>query len=174
MFNPANTPKTQRRDLGETMMTRQNMMSLAFLSVLAALLVVVHQEAMAEPQTANFEVAPSGIEQVNLEGLRASLRETDAIGIMTKLSLKRKLDSLLEHFGDYHKGRSHQTLLSLREKFAGLLASTLSLLQDDDPQLFSKLWDAQGHLWLIVSDPVRFQAAVSKETSKRLALRRQD
>lgn len=155
-------------------MTRQNKMSSAFLHLLVALLVIFHQEAMAEPQAAKVEVASTGVEQVNLEGLRGSLRETDAIGFMTKLSLKRELDSLLEDFGAYHKGRSNQTLPSLREKFAGLLASTLSLLREDDPRLFRKLLDAQGHLWLIVSDPVRFQAAVSKGTNTRLALRRQD
>ncbi len=142
-------------------MVRRIRMSLAFFSMLPAFLVGFHQAAVAEPQPATIEVALSNVEKVDLEGLRASLRETDAIGFMTKLSLKHKFDSLLEHFGSYHTGRSDQTLPSLRDKFAGLLASTLSLLRDDDPQLYRKLWDAQGHLWLIVSDPDEFQAAVS-------------
>ena len=142
-------------------MVRRIRMSLAFFSMLPALLVVFHQEAVAESQPATIEAVLSDVEHVDLDGLRAGLRETDAIGFMTKLSLKHKFDSLLEKLDNYHSGRSDQTLPSLRDKFAGLLASTLSLLRDDDPQLYRKLSDAQGHLWLIVSDPDKFQAAVS-------------
>ena len=146
----------------------------AVLSVLVMLLVVFQHEALAEPQPGFAAVSPIASEQVNLEGLRSGLRQTDAIGFTTKLSLKRKLDSLIGDFGDYHKGQGDLTLTSLREEFAELLASTLSLLREDDPQLFNKLWDAQGHLWLTVSDPVRFHAAVSNKKKVQIVLRRQD
>ena len=93
--------------------------------MLASLLVVFGGEAIAQPQSSPREVPLVAVEEVNLEDLRSSLRETDAIGFTTKLSLKRELDSLLESFVDYHDGRGDQTLLSLREKFNELLASSL-------------------------------------------------
>lgn len=152
----------------------QNKLNLAALSIVASLLIAFGGAAIAEPQPVRVKVPPGAVEKVNLDGLRSNLRETDAIGFATKLSLKHELDSLLDSFADYHKGRGDETLLTLRDRFAALLVSTLSLLRDDDPQLFRKLWDAQGHLWLIVSDPVRFEAAVGQKNNAQLAQRRQD
>lgn len=54
-----------------------------------------------------------------------------------------------------------------------LLASTLSLLRDDDPHLFRKLWDAQGQLWLIASDPMKFLATVDSRKRSEAAFQRQ-
>jgi hypothetical protein len=156
------------------MKLNQNKLNVATLSVLASLLVVFSGEAIADPQSAPFEVPPAAFENVNLDGLRSSLRETDAIGFTTKLSLKHNLDSLLDSFGDYHDGRGDQTLLSLRERFSKLLASTLSSLREADPQLFTKLRNARGDLWLIVSDPMRFKAAVSQKNKEQVAVWRQD
>lgn len=144
------------------------MLSLVAFSVLALLLVVFDRQATAASRPGPYEIVPAA---VNLDSLRASLRETDAIGFTTKLSLRYDLDSLLESFDDYHKGRGVETLPSLHQKFAELLASTLSLLRQDDPQLFRKLRDAQEQLWLIVSDPVKFQAAVSAAKKNRTTVR---
>jgi hypothetical protein len=152
----------------------QNKLNLAALSMLASLLVVFGGQAIADPQSAPVEVQPVAFEKVNLEGLRSSLRETDAIGFTTKLTLNNELDSLLEGFGDYHDGRGDQTLLSLRERFSKLLASTLSSLREADPQLFTKIRNARGDLWLIVSDPMRFKAAVSQKNKEQVAVWRQD
>jgi len=58
----------------------QNKLNLAALSMLASSLVVFGGEAIADPQSAPVEVQPVIFEKVNLEGLRSSLRETDAIG----------------------------------------------------------------------------------------------
>ena len=152
----------------------ENTLRFAALSVLAVLLVAFARQAVAEPQSGSYEVTSIAVEEINLEGLRSSLRETDAIGFTTKLSLKHDLDSLLDSFGAYHDGESDESLPTLRERFAELLSVTLALLKDDDPKLFHKLWNAQGHLWLIVSDPARFHAAVNDEKTNRMAFRRQD
>ena len=151
-----------------------NKLNFAALSMLASLLVVFGGQAIADPQSAPVEVQPVAFEKVNLEGLRSSLRETDAIGFTTKLTLNNDLDSLLEGFGDYHDGRGDQTLLSLRERFSTLLASTLSLLREDDPKLFRKLEAARDDLWLIVSAPEKFEAAVSQKRKEHVAMRRLD
>jgi hypothetical protein len=150
---------------------RQSLL-LASVSVLVLSLSALHREARSETAAPPSFLAAAAPESVNLDGLRSSLRETDAIGFTTKLSLKHRLDSLLDSFAAYHEGRGDATLAELRERFADLLASTMSLLQEDDPQLFKKLWNAQGQLWLLVSDPEKFQAAVHLEDGGRAASRR--
>jgi hypothetical protein len=108
--------------------------SLAALIVLALALVAFERPATADSHSGPYQIAAA--ENVNLDSLRSSLRETDAIGFVTKLSLKHQLDSLLESFGDYHRGQGDQTLPSLHQQFAELLDSTLSVLRDEDPQLY--------------------------------------
>ena len=119
----------------------------AALSILALVLVAFEGHAIAGPQP-TVQVATIAAKQaavsVNLASLKSSLRKTDAIGFMTKLSLKHKLDSLVESFGEYHKGRGEHTISSLRRRFSDLFASTLSLVREHDPQLFRILWDAQA------------------------------
>ena len=144
------------------------------LAVLAVLLVAPGREAVADSQFDAYGPTPIAHEEVNLEGLRSSLPETDAIGFTTKLSLKHDLDSLLDSFYEYRQGKGEESLPTLRERFADLLSSTLALLKDDDPKLFRKLLDAQGHLWLTISDPVRFHAAVNDEKNSRVAFQRKD
>ena len=151
-----------------------NAPSLAALSVLALLLTIIGHKAVADPQSGAFEATSVSVTEINLDGLRSSLRETDAIGFTTKLSLKHDLDTLLESFHEYHQGKSEETLPTLRERFAELLSATLAMLKDDDPKLFRRLWDAQGHLWLTVSDPVQFHAAVTDEKNDRVAFQKQD
>jgi len=152
----------------------QTMLRFAVFSVLVVLLVALGREAAADPRSGSYGAASVASAEVNLDGLRSSLRETDAIGFTTKLSLKHDLDSLLQRFYEYHQGKSAETLPTLRERFAELFSLTLSLLKDDDPKLFRKLWDAQGALWLTVSDPVRFHAAVNGEKNDRVAFQRKD
>ena len=147
---------------------------LAALFALVCVFVVSQRASHADSMTSSFETTSVSVKEISLDGLRSSLRETDAIGFTTKLSLKHDLDSLLDSFDDYHQGRGEESLPSLRERFATLLTATLALLKDDDPKLFQRLWDAQGHLWLIVSDPVRFQAAVNAEKGNRVAFQRND
>jgi hypothetical protein len=145
---------------------------LASLSLLVLSISALHREARSESAAPPSFLAAAAPESVSLDGLRSSLRQTDAIGFTTKLSLKHELDSLLDSFAAYHRGRGEETLVQLRERFADLLSSTLSLLRDDDPQLFQTLWDAQGELWRLVSDPAKFEAAVHLEDGGQGASRR--
>jgi hypothetical protein len=147
----------------------RGLLDLAALVMLAGVLIVFEHPATADSHSGPYQIA--AVENVNLDSLRSSLRETDAIGFVTKLSLKHQLDTLLENFVDYHRGQGDQTLPSLHQQFGELLDSTLSELRDKDPQLYRKLGNARGQLWLILRDPVRFQAAVSSAAKSQATLR---
>lgn len=84
------------------------------------------------------------------------LRATKAVGFFTKLALKNQIDDLLGKFRCYHAGACDTPLPSLREEFNLLLMKVLSLLQDDDQDLFRTLAGAREILWNKLTDPIAF------------------
>lgn len=147
------------------------LLNLAALTMLVVLADAAQSAATADSHPRGYQNTPVAAQNVNLDNLRSSLRETDAIGFMTKLSLKHQLDSLLDSFGDYHKRQGDQTLPALHQQFAELLDSTLSELRGKDTQLYWKLRNAQEQLWQILSDPGTFKAAVSSAKKNQTAMR---
>jgi hypothetical protein len=99
---------------------------------------------------------PEGSPPLDLEALEQRLKETNAIGLMTKLSLKNQVDDLLEQFRDYYQGRLKTTLAELRQLYELLLMKTLSLLQDGDPALAKAINGSREAIWAILSDRDKF------------------
>ena len=93
---------------------------------------------------------------LDLKSLEARLRDTSAIGVFTKLSLKNQVDDLLEKFRAYHKRQSATPLAELRQSYNMLLLKVLSLLQDGDPSLARDVVASREALWGILSDPGKF------------------
>jgi hypothetical protein len=88
--------------------------------------------------------------------LGTRLRETRAIGVLTKLSLKNQVDDLLAAFRAYHKGQGKATLVELRRSYDMLLLKVLSLLQDSDPALARDIVQSRAAIWGILADPRKF------------------
>ena len=84
------------------------------------------------------------------------MRDTRAIGVFTKLSLKNQVDGLLEQFRAKHKGASIPTLAELRQRYDLLLLKVLSLLQDGDPTLAQAITTSREAIWGILTDPREF------------------
>lgn len=93
---------------------------------------------------------------LDLDTLENRLRETDAIGVMTKLAVKNQVDDLIEAFATYHKGDKSVPLPQLRDRFNLLLMKVASLVQDGDPKLFTDISGARDGLWQMLSDPQNF------------------
>ena len=110
------------------------------------------KEESATPSLAKTESAP----QLDLTTLENRLKETKAIGLMTKLAIKNQVDDLLNRFRDFYHGRLHTTLAELRQPFDLLILKVLSLLQDSDPPLASAIAASREALWKILSDPTKF------------------
>jgi hypothetical protein len=111
------------------------------------------------------------LEGVNLDALKDSLRKTDAIGFVTKLSLKRKLESLVGKFRQFHEGNGNHRIEALQARFAALLNKTLALLRRDDPSLFRQILSAREELWGALSDPSKFESAIGYEKATLVATR---
>jgi hypothetical protein len=101
---------------------------------------------------------PASPPPLDLAALERGLKETDAIGVFTKLTLKNQVDDLLERFRAYYQGREKTSLAELRQPYDTLISKVLALLQDDDPPLARALVASREAIWGILSDPVRFNA----------------
>ena len=93
---------------------------------------------------------------LDLKSLATRLRQTRAIGVLTKLSLKNQVDDLVDKFRAYHKRQGTATLAELRRDYDMLLLKVLSLLQDSDPSLARDIVKSRAAIWSILEDPRKF------------------
>jgi hypothetical protein len=100
-------------------------------------------------------VPPPGA-PLDFTALVMRLRETKAIGVMTKLSVKNQSDDLLDRFRVYHKQGVPPTLDELHRSYDMLFLKLLSLLQDGDPPLAKDINQSRAAIWDILADPQKF------------------
>lgn len=93
---------------------------------------------------------------LDLASLEQRLRDTRAIGVFTKLSLKNQVDDLLNMFRAYHRGERRTPLADLRQRYNLLLLKVLTLLQDSDAPLAAAISSSREAIWAILTDPDRF------------------
>jgi hypothetical protein len=115
--------------------------------------------AAAAPPSAKAAPAPAAkpaTPPLDLKALETELKETKAIGVMTKLSLKNQVDDLLSQFRAFYQGKLKTTLAELRRPFDLLVLKLLSLLQDSDPALAAAIVASREAIWGILSDRTKF------------------
>jgi len=95
---------------------------------------------------------------LDLTALEQRLRDTSAIGVFTKLTLKNQVDDLLSRFRLYHSGHGDVKLEQLRQSYDLLLLKVLSLLQDKDSGLANAISASREAIWNILIDPKKFAA----------------
>ena len=95
----------------------------------------------------------AGPPPLDLKSLEQRLKDTDAIGVLTKLSLKNQVDDLITHFRAFHEGQRPPTLSQLRPAFELLLMKLLSLLQDHDAKLANDINASREAIWGVLTDP---------------------
>lgn len=100
--------------------------------------------------------SPADSPALDLTSLEQRLRDTSAIGLFTKLSLKNQVDDLLAQFKAFHQGQSRTTLSALRQKYELLLIKVTSLLQNRDPPLAASISASREAIWAILADPHKF------------------
>ena len=96
--------------------------------------------------------APASPPPLDLKSLEQRLKDTSAIGVLTKLSLKNQVDDLIARFRTYHDGKRPPTLAELRPAFELLLMKVLSLLQDHDTALAKDINASRESIWGVLAD----------------------
>ena len=102
------------------------------------------------------DVAKPKAPPLDLTSLEARLKETTAIGVLTKIALKNQVDDLLNQFRAFYQGTLKTTLAELRRPYELLVLKVLALLQDSDPALASAIVASREAIWGILADPVKF------------------
>jgi hypothetical protein len=108
----------------------------------------------AKPQPAAAPAAPAPT--LDLASLEQRLKDTRAIGVFTKLSLKNQVDDLLSEFRALYKNSNQHPGPELRQRYDLLLLKVLSLLQDGDPPLAAAISSSKEAIWSILADPDKF------------------
>lgn len=101
-------------------------------------------------------VAKQSAPALDLASLQERLKGTNAIGLLTKISLKNQVDDLLGQFRAFYQGKLKTTLADLRRPYDLLVLKVLSLLQDSDPSLASAIVASREAIWGILADPKKF------------------
>jgi hypothetical protein len=96
--------------------------------------------------------------QLDFKAMEQRLRNTSAIGVFTKLSIKNQVDDLLDAFRGYHAGRIPPTLDDLHQRYDGLLLKVVSLVQNDDAQLAASISASRSAIWERLANRESFQA----------------
>ena len=120
----------------------------------------------SKPPTAATAAVPSAataappaaakVASLDLNALEQRLKDTRAIGVFTKLSLKNQVDDLLNELREFHKGSSKLAQPMLRQKYDLLIMKVLSLLQNGDPPLAAAIASSREAIWQILMDPDKF------------------
>jgi hypothetical protein len=110
------------------------------------------KKEISPPGPGKQEAAPP----LDLVSLEQRLRNTKAIGVFTKISLKNQVDDLLAQFRAFHQGRAGAVLTELRERYNLLLLKVMSLLQGSDPVLAQSIAASREAIWGLLADPVKF------------------
>ena len=95
---------------------------------------------------------------LDVAALKARLRDTDAIGVFSKLALKNQVDDLLQQFRTHHQSGQKAGVASLRQPYDMLVLKVLALLQDGDPSLARTISGSREAIWGILADPQKFNA----------------
>ena len=107
---------------------------------------------VAKPATPKPATPKPATPTLDLKSLEQRLKDTNAIGVLTKLSLKNQVDDLVEQFQAFHHGHRPPTLAELRRPFELLLMKVLSVLQDGDPALAREIDASREAIWGVLSD----------------------
>jgi hypothetical protein len=129
---------------------------LLVLSCAAACQLTRAQVAQEPPPAQDPAPASAAAAPLDLSALEQRLKDTSAIGLFTKLSLKNQVDDLVAQFRAFHRGSSPPTLSELRRRFELLVIKVVTLVQDDDPSLAAAISASREALWALLSDPKKF------------------
>jgi hypothetical protein len=103
---------------------------------------------------ASAAAKPAAAPSLDLAALEQRLRDTHAIGLFTKLSIKNQVDDLLDGFREHFKGQT-PPLTTLRQRYDLLLMKVLSSVQDGDPPLASDIASSREAIWKLLNDPAK-------------------
>lgn len=96
--------------------------------------------------------AANGPPTLGLAEIEQRLRDTHAIGVFTKLSLKNQIDDLLGQLRAYHLKQTSVSLPQLRQRYDVLLQKVIGLLQSGDAPLAKDISSSREAIWSLLTN----------------------
>lgn len=115
-------------------------------------------EQVRKKESSTQAPAKQAAPPLDLKSLEKRLRETEAIGVFTKLAVKNQVDDLLDELRAFHQGQPKPTLAELRRPYDLLLLKVLALVQDGDPSLARAIVASREAIWSILADRSKFNS----------------
>ena len=91
-----------------------------------------------------------------LDELLERFKNTEAVGVFTKLSINNNVARLNQSFGDYHQGQRPPTIEELKESYDLMVQEIMVLIQNKDPELARDLYAARLLLWSYLANPDKY------------------
>ena len=88
--------------------------------------------------------------------LRVRLKDTSAIGPVTKLRLKSEIEDLVSDLAALHSGHATETLDGLYARYRDLVLRVIALLEQGDASLAHDLTVSAENLWTTLADSRQF------------------
>ena len=122
---------------------------------------VIASPAASEQPRKNADpppVAGKPEQPLDIAALKERLRDTNAIGMFTKLALKNQVDDLLQQFRAHYLSGQKTNVAALRQAYDMLVLKVLALIQDSDPSLARSISGSREAIWGILADPEKFNS----------------
>jgi hypothetical protein len=97
---------------------------------------------------------------LDMAALKARLRDTNSIGVFTKLALKSQVDDLMKQFRAYYQSGKDSSVTSLRQPYDMLVLKVLAVVQDNDPSLAREISGSREAIWGILADRQKFNSII--------------
>ena len=121
----------------------------------------VHGGGQGTINKARSQCASVEQEIIDFETLEQQVKDTKAVGVMTKLKLSNDINKLLSDLKEYQAGNSPLTLEQHREQYDLLYMKIVTLVQEKDPKLYHELCNAWDPIW------AELQGEQNKQTASR-------
>jgi hypothetical protein len=95
---------------------------------------------------------PAAPPTLGLSDIEQRLRDTHAIGVFTKLSLKNQIDDLLGQLRAYQLKPTVASLPELRHRYDELLQKVIGLLRSGDPSLAKDISSSREAIWSLLTN----------------------
>jgi hypothetical protein len=118
---------------------------------------------VAEPPR-NINTPPLAATQpeptLDVADLKSRLRDTNAIGVFTKLALKNQMDDLVQQFRTHHHSGQKSGVAPLRQLYDTLVLKVLSVIEGRDPSLARAISGSREAIWGLLADPIKFSSII--------------
>jgi len=99
-------------------------------------------------------------DSLDLDELSDRIANTKAVGLLSKLSMKRDVDKLEKDLRAFHGGTTRHTLDQLKERYDLMVHNLLVQIQDKDAALAGDVARVRNQLWKRLANPDEFAQAL--------------